>query len=249
MQMCTHWALGLHLFGLQPVRPLKILLINSENDFGDMAEMWSGSTRDFTLGEKARLKEQLTIVRNTKARGAAFVEVLEALINRHKPDVVVVDPLLAFVDFEIADQALTSAFLRGMILPLLQRTGVALVYYHHTNKPVANLDLDSMPPQQLAYLGAGAAEWCNFARDSGFLFRAKAEEGEEAATFRFGFSKRQSRTGLRNSDGKFVPYVKLSHSSQPGTLRWVYALGDSLVSQPKAVSSPAKGSRSGDYIR
>ena len=73
--------------------------------------------------------------------------------------------------------------------------------------------------------------------------------GEEAATFRFGFSKRQSRTGLRNSDGKFVPYVKLSHSSQPGTLRWVYALGDSLVSQPKAVSSPAKGSRSGDYIR
>ena len=249
MQMCTSWALGLHLFGLQPVRPLRILLINAENDWGDMSEMLQGATRDFTLGEKARLKEQLTIVRNTKARGAAFVEVLEALINRHKPDVVVVDPLLAFVDFEIADQALTSAFLRGMILPLLQRTGVALVYYHHTNKPVANLDLDSMPPQQLAYLGAGAAEWCNFARDSGFLFRAKAEEGEEAATFRFGFSKRQSRTGLRNSDGKFVPYVKLSHSSQPGTLRWVYALGDSLVSQPKAVSSPAKGSRSGDYIR
>jgi hypothetical protein len=249
MQMCTHWALGLHLFGLQPVRPLRILLINAENDFGDMSEMVQGSTRDFTMGEKARLREQLTIVRNTKARGAAFIEVLEALINRHKPDIVVVDPLLAFVDFEIADQAQTTAFLRGLILPLLQRTGVALVYYHHTNKPVANLDLDSMPPQQLAYLGAGAAEWCNFARDSGFLFRAKAEEGEEAATFRFGFSKRQSRTGLRNSDGKFVPYVKLSHSSQPGTLRWVYALGDSLVSQPKAVSSPAKGSRSGDYIR
>jgi RecA-family ATPase len=249
MQMCTHWALGLHLFGLQPVRPLRILLVNAENDFGDMAEMWNGSTRDFTLGEKARLKEQLTIVRNTKARGAAFVEALENLINRHKPDVVVVDPLLAFVDFEIADQALTSAFLRGMILPLLQRTGVALVYYHHTNKPVAGLDLDSMPPQQLAYLGAGAAEWCNFARDSGFLFRAKAEDGEEAATFRFGFSKRQSRTGLRNSDGKFVPYVKLSHSPHPGTLRWVYALGDSLAFQPKAHSSPAKGSPRQDYIK
>ena len=159
------------------------------------------------------------------------------------------NPLLAFVDFEIADQALTTAFLRGQILPLLQRTGVALVYYHHTNKPVAGLDLDSMPPQQLAYLGAGAAEWCNFARDSGFLFRAKAEEGEETATFRFGFSKRQSRTGLRNSDGKFVPYVKLSHSSQPGTLRWVYALGDSLVSQPKAVSSPAKGSTKPEWAQ
>lgn len=249
MQMCTHWALGQHLFGLQPVRPLRILLINAENDYGDMSEMIQGATRDFTIGDKARLKEQLTIVRNTKARGAAFVEALEAMIARYKPEVVVVDPLLAFVDFEIADQALTTAFLRGMILPLLQRTGVALVYYHHTNKPVAGLDLDSMPPQQLAYLGAGAAEWCNFARDSGFLFRAKAEEGEEAATFRFGFSKRQSRTGLRNSDGKFVPYVKLSHSSQPGTLRWVYAIGDSLVSQPKAVSSPSKGSRSGDYIR
>ena len=248
MQMCTHWALGINLFGLQPVRPLKMLLINSENDFGDMAEMWSGSTRDFTMGEKARLKEQLFIVRNTKARGAAFIEALEGYIKRFTPDVVVIDPLLAFVDFEIADQAQTTAFLRGLILPLLQRTGVALVYYHHTNKPTAGLDLDSMMPQQLAYLGSGAAEWCNFARDSGFLFRTKGEDGEEA-TFRFGFSKRQTRSGLRNSEGRFVPYVKLSHSPQPGTLRWVYALGDSMTAQGKAHSSPAKGSRGGDIIR
>ena len=248
MQMCTHWALGLNLFGLQPVRPLKMLLINSENDFGDMSEMWSGSTRDFTQGEKARLKEQLFIVRNTKARGAAFIDALEGYIKRFNPDVVVIDPLLAFVDFEIADQALTTAFLRGLILPLLQRTGVALVYYHHTNKPTAGLDLDSMMPQQLAYLGSGAAEWCNFARDSGFLFRTKGDDGEEA-TFRFGFSKRQTRSGLRNSEGRFVPYVKLSHSPQPGTLRWVYALGDSLVSQPKANPRLAKGSRSEDTIR
>lgn len=250
MQMCTSWALGRDLFGLKPVRPLRILLINSENDFGDMAEMWAGSTRDFSLGDKARLKEQLTIVRNTKARGAAFVEVLESLINRHKPDIVVVDPLLAFVDFEIADQALTTAFLRGQILPLLQRTGVALVYYHHTNKPVTGLDLDSLMPQQLAYLGAGCAEWVNFARDSGFLFRAKAEQGEEVATFRFGFSKRQGRTGLKNSDQTFAKsYVKLSHSSQPGVLRWVYAVGDTLVSQPKAVSSPAKGSTKPEWAQ
>ena len=249
MQMCTNWALNRDLFGLKPVRPLRILLINAENDFGDMSEMWAGSTRHFTSADKAKLKENLTIVRNTKARGAAFVEVLEALINRHKPDVVVVDPLLAFVDFEIADQAQTTAFLRGMILPLLQRTGVALVYYHHTNKPITGLDLDSLMPQQLAYLGAGCAEWVNFARDSGFLFRAKAEEGEEAATFRFGFSKRQGRTGLKNSDQTFAKsYVKLSHSSEPGVLRWVYALGDTLTAQPKAVSRPAKGSKSDDYI-
>ena len=136
-----------------------------------------------------------------------------------------------------------------MILPLLQRTGVALVYYHHTNKPITGLDLDSLMPQQLAYLGAGCAEWVNFARDSGFLFRAKAEEGEEAATFRFGFSKRQGRTGLKNSDQTFAKsYVKLSHSSEPGVLRWVYALGDTLTAQPKAVSRPAKGSKSDDYI-
>jgi hypothetical protein len=43
--------------------------------------------------------------------------------------------------------------------------------------------------------------------------------------------------------------VKLAHSTQPGTLRWTYALGDSLPSQGKAHSSPAKGSRSGDSIR
>jgi putative Ca2+/H+ antiporter (TMEM165/GDT1 family) len=95
-----------------------------------------------------------------------------------------------------------------------------------------------MMPQQLAYLGAGCAEWVNFARDSGFLFRTKAEEGEEQGTFRFGFSKRQTRSGLRNSEGKFVPYVKLAHSTQPGTLRWV--LGISFIAMGAWILVPDK---------
>ena len=38
MQMCVQWARGLDLFGLQPVRPLRIVICQSENDFGDTAE-------------------------------------------------------------------------------------------------------------------------------------------------------------------------------------------------------------------
>jgi hypothetical protein len=39
MQCMILWALGLPAFGIAPVRPLKSLLIQAENDEGDLAEM------------------------------------------------------------------------------------------------------------------------------------------------------------------------------------------------------------------
>ena len=42
MQMAVSWALGKEVFGIKPVKPLKSLLIQAENDFGDVSEMLRG---------------------------------------------------------------------------------------------------------------------------------------------------------------------------------------------------------------
>ena len=240
MQIATSWALGQPCFGLDPVRPLRTLILQSENDFGDCSEAFQGSTIKMTLGDKAKLRENLAIVRDSKHIGSAFPAFLESLIERHKADVVWIDPLLAYAGFDIADQSLTTDWLRNQVDPVLKRTKAALIYMHHTTKPKSVDDLDNMTPSQLAYLGAGSAEWVNYSRDAGFLYRTKGEP----ARYKFGFSKRASRSGLKDINNQWAKsgYVFLQHSPEANVLRWEYAPNPPSEATGYSDSSPAKGS-------
>ena len=251
VHLAVHWALGKAPFGLKPVRPLRILMVQAENDFGDSAEGLIGATAKLVEGERRALKENLIFVRQSAKMGFPFIEYLGEMVEKHKIDLIIADPLLAYANFDIADQAETTAFLRGPggVFEMLQRTKAALLYMHHTTKPKSADDLDGMTPQQLAYLGAGCAEWVNFARDSGYLFRTKANTSDGRAVYRFGFSKRQSRSGLKDSTDRFAGHVNLCHADD-GQIRWEYAppvMQDAQATQ-KGHSSPAKGSpRPFDY--
>jgi hypothetical protein len=239
MQIATSWALGQSVFGLSPVRPLRTLILQAENDGGDIAEAWQGATCKMTDTERARLKENIAIVRDTKHMGTAFPAFLESLILKHGAEVVWVDPLLAYAGFDIADQSLTTDWLRTQVDPVLKRTKAAMIYMHHTTKPKSADDLDSMTPSQLAYLGAGSAEWTNFARDAGFLYRTKGEP----ARYKFGFSKRASRCGLTDITGERSRsgFIYLQHSQEEGVLRWEHAPVTASEAAPaKGHSSPAK---------
>jgi len=248
MQIATSWALGQSTFGLTPVRPLRTLILQAENDGGDIAEAWQGSTCKMTESEKTRLKQNIAIVRDTKHIGTAFPAFLENLIVKHSAEVVWIDPLLAYAGFDIADQSLTTDWLRTQVDPVLKRTKCAMIYMHHTTKPKSADDLDTMTPSQLAYLGAGSAEWVNYSRDAGFLYRTKGEP----ARYKFGFSKRASRCGLQDMDGNWAKsgFVYLQHSPEAKVLRWEYApAGGSEVAPQRTDSSPAKGPRSRpDYV-
>ena len=251
VHLAVHWALGKAPFGLKPVRPLRILMVQAENDFGDAAEGLIGATAKLVEGERLALKENLIFVRQSAKMGFPFIEYLGEMVEKHRIDLIIADPLLAYANFDIADQAETTAFLRGPggVFEMLQRTKAALLYMHHTTKPKSADDLDAMTPQQLAYLGAGCAEWVNFARDSGYLFRTKANTSDGRAVYRFGFSKRQSRSGLKDSTDRFAGHVNLCHADD-GQIRWEYAppvMQDGQATQ-KGHSSPAKGSpRPFDY--
>ena len=251
VHLAVHWALGKAPFGLKPVRPLRILMVQAENDFGDAAEGLIGATAKLVEPERRALKENLIFVRQSAKMGFPFIEYLGEMVEKHSIDLIIADPLLAYANFDIADQAETTAFLRGPggVFEMLQRTKAALLYMHHTTKPKSADDLDAMTPQQLAYLGAGCAEWVNFARDSGYLFRTKANTSDGRAVYRFGFSKRQSRSGLKDSNDRFAGHVNLCHADD-GQIRWEYAPPVMQDGQPtqKGHSSPSKGSpRPFDY--
>ena len=239
--LAVNWAIGHAPWGLRPVRPLRILMVQAENDLGDASEAIIGATAKLHESDRRLLKENLIFVRQATKTGFAFVEYLGQMVEKHRIDLIIADPLLAYADFDIASQAETTAFLRGPggVHEMLQRTKAALLYMHHTTKPKSADDLDGMTPQQLAYLGAGCSEWVNFARDSGYLFRTSRKSADNRPVYRFGFSKRQSRSGLKDASDRFAGHIHLCHA-EGGDIRWEYAPPD--MDDQKAHSSPAKGS-------
>ena len=239
--LAVNWAIGHAPWGLRPVHPLRILMVQAENDLGDASEAIIGATAKLVESDRRLLKENLIFVRQATKTGFAFVEYLGQMVEKHRIDLIIADPLLAYADFDIASQAETTAFLRGPggVHEMLQRTKAALLYMHHTTKPKSADDLDGMTPQQLAYLGAGCSEWVNFARDSGYLFRTSRKSSDNRPVYRFGFSKRQSRSGLKDASDRFAGHIHLCHA-EGGDIRWEYAPPD--MDDQKAHSSPAKGS-------
>lgn len=239
--LAVNWAIGHAPWGLRPVRPLRILMVQAENDLGDASEAIIGATAKLVESDRRLLKENLIFVRQATKTGFGFIEYLGQMVEKHRIDLIIADPLLAYADFDIASQAETTAFLRGPggVHEMLQRTKAALLYMHHTTKPKSADDLDGMTPQQLAYLGAGCSEWVNFARDSGYLFRTSRKSSDGRPVYRFGFSKRQSRSGLKDASDRFAGHIHLCHA-EGGDIRWEYAPPD--MDDQKAHSSPAKGS-------
>ncbi len=103
MQAAVHWALGRDFFGIKPARPLRAIILQAENDAGDVSE----ALQDVVAGayldsqERDQLRESLAIFRDTVSTGTAFTAALADLVREHRADIVFVDPLLSFAGIDV----------------------------------------------------------------------------------------------------------------------------------------------------
>jgi len=210
MQAMIAWALGEPLFGITPTRPLRSLVIQAENDVGDLSEMFRGVLKGTACTERlSDLQPMLTFVSETSRSGTAFHSWAYGLIERHKPDLVWIDPLFAFLGGSASDQETVSAFLRNGLGAIAQSTGVTWMIVHHTNKPPREADKRAaMVASDFAYLGAGSAELANWAR--AVLSVREIAPGQ----FELRASKRGRRAGLVDIDGELATEVFLKHGEQ-----------------------------------
>ena len=210
-QLAMTWILGRDAWGIRPRGKLRILMIQAENDLGDIAEQFQGVAGEFEDSDEdvwAAMKERLFIVREAALTGKAFCERAHKLILKYKPDLVIADPLLSYIGGEISKQEVCSSFLRNTLNPILFETRVAWLWVHHTNKPLKEIpknwtDLD------LAYMGGGSADLTNWARLIAYLCR---EQGEEPY-FQLNLPKRGRRAGMLDGEGKYTTKLSLKHAS------------------------------------
>ena len=221
MQAATSWSVGRNFFGITTKKPLRTLIIQAENDTGDVGESFQDCVNGsrFSQGEIDNLKQNLFIYRDTVSSGQSFLAMLKQLIVQHQADIVFVDPLLSFAGIDVSLQAEVSTFLRHGLSPILLETGAIIVAMHHTGKPKSSKDTAGYTVSDMAYSGLGSSEFTNYFREVACLVR---EQGAEPV-FKFGLTKRRGRAYLRDENGEFTPEISIRHSREAGVIRWEYS--------------------------
>ena len=199
-------ALGLPFFGMTPVRPLRILSIQAENDTGDQAEQVKGVLNGMGLADHAEDADpNLIILTETVRTADQFLGWVAGVVTRYKPDLVTIDPVLAYIGGDISKQEVCSHFFRNGLNPISARTGCAWLIVHHTGKPPKDDQVRaSFKSGDMSYLGLGSSDMTNWARavlvltqnDTGYTLHA---------------AKRNQRTGILSPDGLPNNEIYLKH--------------------------------------
>ena len=217
MQASMMWSVGADFFGISPGSglQLKSLIIQAENDEGDLSEMAQGVITTMRNDEPEEIVQQfietfqkrLVFVRSTAHTGKDFGRLLRKLIRKHQPHLVWIDPLLSYVGDDISKQAVASDFLRNTLNPIALETGVGLMIMHHTGKPSADAkSKDHWNEDDLSYHAFGSSELVNWARATVIL------HGIGEGHYALCFAKRRNRAGAKDLDGNPTDTIFLRHA-------------------------------------
>lgn len=225
LQQAMTWALGVPFFGMKPKKPLRCLIVQAENDMGDMAEVVQGVMTYVVTSSKMdqrtaleQLKSNILFARVTAQTGEAFIEVVRELIAKHGPfDLVYGDPLLSFIGDDISQQSVASHFLRELCNPLAFEHNFAWVWSHHTGKPQSDSKSRAhWNANDYAYIGLGSSELTNWARAIAVLQTTKHE-----GIFKVLLAKRGNRAGVVDEHGHPTTDIVIKHADRG--LHWEVA--------------------------
>lgn len=204
---------GRAYLGIKPAKPLKILIIQAENDEGDVIEQMRGA-----YGLDRTGIENVQICPIGHLVGADLITALDRLIKLYKPDLVILDCLHAYLGDDAKESRPLGTFLRELLNPVIKRHGVGTIIVHHTPK-TTNQDRTNWNPSDYQYAAAGCAEIANWTR-SMLVLEATAIAG----VFRLVAGKRGSRIGGDLWRNEWIP-IRHSAATEEGmpTLKWEVA--------------------------
>ena len=252
MQGAMYWAVGREFFGILPgeiyqAAGMRILIVQAENDDGDLAEMRDGVLKgcnDLSAEEEALAKDRVSICTICDKSAEAFTVVLDHLLAEgtpveHKPfDLVIVDPAFAYLGGDSNSQKDVSHFMRELLNPLLQKHRVGMLLMHHTNKPLRGKEKENWAAGDYAYLGAGSAEWINPAR-AALAIRSLGSD----TVFELRAPKRGKRLRWVDAKGEPTMVKHIAHHREPGVICWRPATPEEI----EDVQSKSKGGRKKQY--
>jgi hypothetical protein len=211
-QMTAAWACGRAAFGIKPAKPLKILVIQAEDDAGDMKEMASGIITGLSLSEQefALVLQNTVYVRECALTGEEFIVRLQQLVREHRPDLFVLNPLNAYIGGKgVIDAETVSRFCRNQLNPILIKYRCGNLTVHHTAKPSKDRNPDNWRPADWVYAYAGSNELANWCRAM-----LAIDPTHEERVFRIIGAKRGSRLGWKDEMNEPTSVRYFTHATK-----------------------------------
>jgi hypothetical protein len=247
VQAAACWAMGQAAFGIAPVHPLRVCIVQAEDDTEEMAffrnQIGEGLTTESGIdaGAVQAAFGKIALLEIIGATGAPFVQRLAAHLQKHETDLLIVNPLQSYFGGDLSRNSELSAFLRGAVDPLIKgpdgRGRVGVLFVHHTNKPPTAKERGGWGTDAFsAYCGAGGAELVNWARAVLALMPCEDSPG----VFRLVAGKRGQRLGWVDAAGAKTNTRLIAHHERLVFWR------DATETETGASERGGRGNRGGD---
>ncbi|NLF99508.1 MAG: AAA family ATPase [Lentisphaerae bacterium] len=255
VQAAICWSLGQPFFGICPVRPLKIVVIQAEDDREEVAEFRNsvrhGLTTDFNfddydiriaLGMEDPATARVFFYKAVGKVGEAFVEELDILLETNPDvDLLIVNPFQSYFGGDCGRNADLSRFFRTQLDPVIKdaddlgRDRAGILFIHHTNKPPNDKDLRAEwgNDEFAQYIGAGGAEIVNWARAILSLMPSGVP-----GVFRYICGKRWQRLDWVGLDGKPCRQKLIRHAEN-GCIYWRDATEEDVKAVEEVYRKPS----------
>lgn len=206
VQLAMMWSAGLPSLQLEPLYPLRVALIQGENDQAEMSLLTRGVRNSLQLStEQTEL-----LARNFRVaevcNGDHLEPMLEEYVRRHQPDLIILDPLFVYFTGEVSSSTEFGRFLRRLAAQF-KRLNVAALFVHHTGKRQKSSGgrHASVDP---VYGAIGSSEFANVAR---VIFTLDyVDRRHDLARLMIG--KRGGRSPWSNAEGQRVQDIVLQRS-------------------------------------
>lgn len=215
MQWAIQWALGQSAFGIAPTRPLKSVIVCAENDKRDNRRMMFGVlerlgiSKEFSPAEWAAVKRNVVIIENFTASSDRFINVARRIADKHKPDLMWLDPTAAFVGDDLTKQQVIASFFRNGLHPIAKARGFAWFIINHFTKPPGDAKArKGWTASDHQYRGAGSYDLTGWAR-AGITLAEVTD-----ALFNLRFAKRGKQSGACHPSGEPSTVLWLRHAQE-----------------------------------
>jgi hypothetical protein len=164
MQSVCCWSIGRIAFGIHPARPLRILVLQSEDDDAE-SKKFAQIIRKMKLTpeEVAVLRSNTRFEYLRSLTGAKFILAVDQFLTEWPADVVVINPLSGFLLCDLKDDEKVNSFLRNDLGSVMSRHRCAPLVVHHTPK-LNFTKLDNMQWYDWMYAMSGCAGLTNWGR-------------------------------------------------------------------------------------
>jgi hypothetical protein len=227
IQCAIHWALGRVAFGIKPARPLRILLLESEDDDADNSSFVQVlRTMNLTSEELDLLSANTRLEFRRDLAGDRFFTAIDQFLDQYQADILLINPLTGFCTIDLKDETQMNEFLRNRLNAVMAKHRCAPVIVAHMPKTQVS-QIQDKEWYEWMYILSGCVTLTNWARAI-LVFVPSSVRG----TYRFITAKRPAQSGWLEPEYYFQHSKEMIHQlggNELEVIQWIPASEAQIV--------------------